>query len=76
MWLMRLNALQTFWVRVAARDAAFLGYKVLSRPLQSEDFNFNALKRLQSGAMRDQSVSGGALMSGLSVACYLCGFGV
>jgi hypothetical protein len=41
---MRLNALQTFWVRVAARDAAFLGYKVLSRPLQSEDFNFNALK--------------------------------
>ena len=58
-----------FWVRGVARDVVFLGYKVISRPLQSEDFNSDTLKRLQSGAMRDQSVSGGALMSGVSVAC-------
>ena len=74
MWLMRLTALQLFGVRGVARDVVFLGYKVISRPLQSEDFNSDTLKRLQSGAMRGQSVSGGALMSGVSVACvrFVC----
>ena len=67
MWLMRLIALQLLGVRGVAHDVVFLGYKVISRPLQSEDFNFDT--RLQSGAMCGQSVSGGALMSGVSVAC-------
>ena len=42
---------QRFWVRGAARDAASLGDKVFSRPLRTGHFTFEALKRLQTGAM-------------------------
>ena len=42
---------QRFWVRGAARDAAFIGDKVFSRPLRTGHFTFEALKRLQTGAM-------------------------
>jgi hypothetical protein len=42
---------QRFWVRGAARDAASLGDKVFSRPLRTGHFAFEALKRLQTGAM-------------------------
>jgi hypothetical protein len=49
-----LDALQTFKVRGAARDAAYPGHRVFSRPLRSGDVNFEALKWLQSGAMRDE----------------------
>ena len=63
---------QRFWVRGAARDAASLGDKVFSRPLRTGHFTFEALKRLQTGAMC-AIVRGGphaVVLSASLVACF------